>query len=55
MEHWHVFPVADLIDHDTESDDCICGPHPELVPTQDGDAWILIHHSLDGRETKETR
>jgi len=45
----HVYPVADLIDHDTDTDDCVCGPTTEF-----GDGWAVVtHHSLDGRETKE--
>ena len=24
----HVYPIGDLIEHDTDSDDCVCGPNP---------------------------
>ena len=47
----HVIPIADLIDH--EDNDCICGPTIEHVPTDDGDGWLITHHSLDGREHAE--
>lgn len=50
----HVYPVNDLIEHDTESEDCPCGPTPEAVPDQDGAmGWLITHHSLDGRERFE--
>lgn len=51
---FHVYPVNDLIEHDTDSEDCVCGPTHELVPSDDGNGWIILHHSLDGREAKET-
>lgn len=54
MSTWHVEPVNDLIDHDTTTDECICGPLIESVPRDDGSmGWIVTHHSLDGRELKE--
>jgi hypothetical protein len=49
----HVSPVGDLIEHDLESDDCVCGPDFELVHGDAGDGWVVKHHSLDGRELKE--
>lgn len=50
----HVYPDKDLIEHDTEGDDCICGPALEAVPADDGAVgWVIIHHSLDGRERNE--
>lgn len=51
---WHVFPVDDLVEHDRNSEDCVCGP--ELIPVERDDgsvAWIVSHHSLDGRELTE--
>ena len=52
----HVYPNGDLIDHDTESDDCACGPTLDPVKRDDGSVeWIAIHHSLDEREKKEGR
>lgn len=48
----HIVPVGDLIEH-TETD-CICGPRTEAVFRDDGsNGWIVVHHSLDGRETRE--
>ena len=50
----HVSPVGDLIDHDTD-DDCPCGPRTEPVRREDGSmGWVVVHHSLDGRESGET-
>jgi hypothetical protein len=51
----HVYPVGDLIEHDTETDECICGPVIEPVPDEDGSmGWLITHNSLDGRERHET-
>ena len=48
---FHVFPVNDLVEHDTESDDCACGPETRPVERSDGGIeWLIIHNSLDGRE-----
>lgn len=50
----HVYPDRDLIEHETEGDDCICGPALEAVPADDGAVgWLISHHSLDGRERNE--
>lgn len=50
----HVYPVNDLVEHDTDSDACVCGPTPEAVPRDDGSmGWLMVHHSLDGREARE--
>lgn len=50
----HVFPLEDLIEHDTESDECLCGPSLEAVQREDGSTgWMLTHHALDGREFAE--
>lgn len=50
----HTYPVGDLIEHDTDGGDCVCGPTTEPVKRDDGSvAWHVIHHSLDGREAHE--
>jgi hypothetical protein len=47
----HTFPVNDLVEHDTEGDDCVCGPTLEPVERDDGSfGWLISHHALDGRE-----
>lgn len=47
----HTYPVADIVDHDTENfDECICGP--DVVFFDNGNKQV-IHHSLDGREHDE--
>lgn len=49
-----VVPINDDIDHDAFSEDCPCGPTPEPVKRDDGSmGWVLVHHSLDGREADE--
>lgn len=50
----HTYPVSDIIEHDTNGDDCPCGPTTEPVPREDGSmGWHVLHHSLDGREYSE--
>lgn len=47
----HVYPENDLIEHDTDGGDCICGPATEAVFRDDGsNGWVVVHNSLDGRE-----
>lgn len=54
MNTVHVEPVDDLIEH--HDDDCPCGPTTEPVSRDDGTiGWLIIHHSLDGREHHETK
>lgn len=51
----HVWPLADLIAHDTDTLDCICGPDLEWVDPKTGEAHVVplvSHHSLDGRELR---
>lgn len=52
MSRVHVIPVGDLIIHDA-SDDCVCVPRAELVQGDQGDEWVMVHNSLDGREKDE--
>jgi hypothetical protein len=53
----HVVPVNDLIEHDTDGGDCICGPDHIYIDPETGDPFssgpIVSHHSLDGRELTE--
>lgn len=52
----HVTPIRDLVDHDTSTSeaDCTCGPEVRPVTHDDGSiGWLLVHHSLDGREQAE--
>lgn len=54
----HVSPVGDVIEHDRASDepDCLCGPDVLPVKRDDGSmGWLIVHHSLDGREHNERR
>lgn len=49
----HVMPIADLVEH-SEDEDCVCGPRTEPAQRDDGSmGWVLVHHSLDGREAHE--
>lgn len=49
MSVQHVYPVNDLVEHELEGDDCVCGPTVEFV---DGGS-VVVHHSLDNREAAE--
>lgn len=50
----HTYPVNDLVEHETEGDDCVCGVTIEPVEREDGSfGWHILHHSLDGRERFE--
>jgi hypothetical protein len=50
----HVLPAGDLIEHVNTGDDCPCGPRVEPVFREDGsNGWLIVHHSLDGREAPE--
>jgi hypothetical protein len=50
----HVYPVGDLVEHDTDGGECVCGPTVEPVEREDGSfGWVTTHHSLDGREQNE--
>jgi len=54
MSTVHTYPNNDLVEHDTDGGDCICGPTTEPVPREDGSfGWHVMHHSLDGRERFE--
>jgi hypothetical protein len=51
----HVVPTNDLVEHET-TESCACGPTCEVVFRGDGtNGWLYTHHSLDGRERRETR
>ncbi len=46
----HVYPLADLREHDTDTRGCWCGPRLDVCP---GAACVVIHNSADGREITE--
>jgi len=48
----HTYPIDDVVEHDTESFDCICCPTIE-PPKVWGDDYLVIHNSFDGRELEE--
>ena len=48
----HVYPLNDVIEHDTEGFDCLCVPQVE-EPRTLGDDWVVIHNALDGREAEK--
>ena len=46
----HVVPIGDLVEHELRAD-CVCGPHIEPVPREDGTiGWTYAHPALDGRQ-----
>jgi hypothetical protein len=51
----HVVPIDDLIQHDSSGGQaCVCGPTTQPVKREDGSmGWLIVHHSLDGRELHE--
>ncbi|WP_280393073.1 hypothetical protein [Nocardia wallacei] len=55
MTEAHVVPSGDLLEHRVEADgECVCGPRMEPVKNSDGSiGWVVVHHSLDGRERAE--
>lgn len=55
MSSVHVYPLGDLVEHDTEHGEaCVCGPTQRPVKRDDGSVgWVIVHHSLDGRELRE--
>lgn len=49
----HVAPLSDVVEHE-DSDTCPCGPTLQEETRADGtSAWLVVHHSLDGREETE--
>ena len=53
MREVHVHPAGDLIEHELTGE-CPCGPESRREELEDGqDGWLIIHHSLDGREEEE--
>lgn len=53
----HAHPQNDLIAHDTATGDadCPCGPSIRPIEQEDGGVgWLIVHHSLDGREQTES-
>lgn len=50
----HVIPLEDLVAHEDDGSDCVCGPTVVPIPRADGSmGWRVTHHSLDGRELHE--
>lgn len=48
----HVMPRGDVVGHEFTA--CPCGPTDEPVKRDDGSiGWMVVHHSLDGRERQE--
>lgn len=49
--HVFVLPLDDLVSHEADSDECVCGPTSEPVERADGSiGWMLTHQALDGRD-----
>lgn len=54
MNTMHAYPMNDLMEHETDGEDCVCGPAVRHIKHDDGTSgWIILHHSLDGRESNE--
>ena len=51
----HTLPANDIIEHENIGTDCPCGPTVTAAFRDDGsNGWHVLHHSLDGRELRET-
>ncbi len=48
--NWHVYPVNDAKQHITDSTYCWCNP---TVRNEENGVFVIVHHALDGRESKE--
>jgi hypothetical protein len=52
----HTIPESwsdDAFHHEID-EDCPCGPTSQPVQREDGSVgWVIVHHSLDGREKDE--
>ena len=55
MEHIHVHPVNDLIEHNTGivGDDYICECNPEFNYDYDNDVCTVVHDAMDRRNLYE--
>lgn len=54
MSDYHIYPVNDLVEHDADGGDCVCGPRVEAMTEGPGPTdWLFVHSSLDGREVEE--
>lgn len=52
----HVVPVNDHIIHDTDTDDCICGPTAKPVERDDGRiGWMQVLPNLPRRNGPDPR
>lgn len=55
-EIFHVYNEDDIIEHDTESLDCICSPYPiigHFTEDEDQESKIFICHQFVAAELKE--
>lgn len=43
-------PDGDLVEHDPDSPECVCGPSVSVLESDDGDYAEIVHHALDGRD-----
>ena len=47
---WHIEPINDLDDHNTDGIECHCNPKLQI---QDNGGLVVVHNSYDGREMEE--
>ena len=50
LEHYHIFPLADIFPHNTSGLNCAC--NPKIVQYSDS-SLTIIHNSWDRREIYE--
>ena len=55
LEHNHIYPVNDLIEHNTGvvDDDYSCACNPDYQYDWEDDFCIVVHDAMDGREISE--
>jgi len=54
MRYNHVYPINDLIEHETEKGkDCKCPCNPEFKYNFDEDCCLIVHAAMDRREVFE--
>ena len=40
----HIYPINDVIEHNTDSEECLCNPDIDV------EHGLVIHTAIDGRE-----
>jgi hypothetical protein len=49
MERLHIYPLDDIIEHTTYSENCICNPNVMIT----NESMLIIHYAMDCRHDIE--